>query len=82
VSVDDENYLLPTDIALKTESDLDFNAFSLSLLLRQMRREQRVNVVILDACRDNPFAPNLLRTATRAVVVERGLTRIEGDLVM
>jgi hypothetical protein len=33
VSVDEENYLLPIDFDLKAEADLDFNAFSLSLLL-------------------------------------------------
>jgi uncharacterized caspase-like protein len=80
ISVDDENYLLPIDITLKSEADLDFSAFSLSLILRQMRREQRVNIIILDACRDNPFAPDLLRTKTRAAIAERGLTRVEGDL--
>ncbi len=80
VFVDDENYLLPTDIALKAPSDLDLNAIGVSLVLRQMRREERANVVILDACRNNPFAEQLARTKTRAIVGEQGLSRIEGDL--
>jgi|GEM_PF-414236 len=80
IAVDEENYLIPTDIVLKSPTDLDLNAISVSLLLKQMKRDDRVNVVILDACRDNPFAASLARAKTRALVVERGLTRIDGDL--
>src|SRR5258708_12058380 len=58
VSVDEENYILPIDIVLKSPTDLDFGAISISLILKQMKREERVSVVILDACRDNPFAPD------------------------
>jgi uncharacterized caspase-like protein len=80
ISVDEENYLVPTDIVLKSPTDLDLNAISVSLLLKQMKRDERVNIVILDACRDNPFAAVLAKQKTRALVVERGLTRIDGDL--
>ena len=79
VSLDEENYLLPVDIQLKTPADLDLDGISVSLILRQMRREERVNIVILDACRDNPFAAELARAKTRAVVAERGLSRVEGE---
>jgi Caspase domain/Putative peptidoglycan binding domain len=80
ISVDEENYLVPTDIVLKSPTDLDLNAISVSLLLKQMKRDERVNIVILDACRDNPFAAELAKHKTRALVAERGLTRIDGDL--
>jgi Caspase domain/Putative peptidoglycan binding domain len=80
ISVDEENYLVPTDIVLKSPTDLDLNAISVSLLLKQMKRDERVNIVILDACRDNPFAAELARHKTRALVVEHGLSRIDGDL--
>ena len=80
VSVDEENYLLPTDIVLRSPADLDFGAISISLILKQMKREDRVNVVILDACRDNPFAADLARSVTRSVVGVRGLSRVDGDL--
>ena len=80
ISVDEENYLIPTDIALKSPTDLDLNAISVSLLLKQMKRDDRVNIVILDACRENPFAAELAKHKTRALVVERGLSRIDGDL--
>jgi len=80
ISVDEENYLIPTDIVLKSPTDLDLAAISVSLVLKQMKREDRVNIVVLDACRDNPFAEALTRARTRAIVGERGLSRIDGDL--
>ncbi len=80
ISVDEENYLIPTDIVLRSPTDLDLGAISLSLVLKQMKREDRVNLLILDACRDNPFAEALARSKTRSIVGERGLSRIDGDL--
>ncbi len=80
ISVDDENYLIPTDIVLKSPTDLDLGAISVSLILKQMKREDRVNIVVLDACRDNPFASALAKNKTRAIIGERGLSRIDGDL--
>jgi uncharacterized caspase-like protein len=81
VSVDDDNFLLPTDIVLKGPADLDLNAVNLSLLLKLMKRQDAINVIILDACRDNPFAAELARvTRNRSLVAERGLSRIDSEL--
>jgi uncharacterized caspase-like protein len=45
------------------------------------RAEQRVNLVFLDACRDNPVARSFARTlGTRAVSVGQGLATIQGEL--
>lgn len=77
VSVAGENYLLPTDTVLRNESDLDFRTMNINLVMRQMQREDRVNVLILDACRDNPFAKELARSVrTRSAVVGTGLSEI------
>ncbi|MDP4026999.1 caspase family protein [Methylobacterium sp. NEAU 140] len=77
VSVAGENYLLPTDAVLRSEADLDFRTMNINLVMRQMQREDRVNVVILDACRDNPFAKELARTIrTRSASVGTGLAEI------
>ncbi|GJD94050.1 caspase family protein [Methylobacterium iners] len=77
VAVAGENYLLPTDTIVKSEADLDFRTMNISLVLRQMQREDRVNVVILDACRDNPFAKELARSMkTRSAAVGAGLSEI------
>ncbi len=80
VSVDEENYLLPTDIVLKSAADLEINALSVSLILKQLKRDERANIVILDACRNNPFASSLKRSKTRSLVQERGLSAIDSNL--
>lgn len=51
------NYLLPTDIAIRDEADLDLAGVEAQWVVRQMESARNVtNIVILDACRDNPFA--------------------------
>ena len=80
VALDGVNYMLPVDIDLKSPADLDVSGVSVDIVLRQMRRDERVNIIILDACRDNPFAAALARAAVRAVVSSRGLQAIDGDL--
>ncbi len=71
-----ENYLLPVNASLRTESDLDFETVSLDLVMKQMQRSARVSLVFLDACRDNPLTRSL-RTASRSAAVGNGLARIE-----
>lgn len=78
LQVGGQNYLAPVEARLKAEADLDFEAVSLRLVLKQMEREQRTNIVFLDACRDNPLAKNLSRSmGTRSTSVGRGLARVE-----
>ena len=75
-----QNYLLPVDAVLETEADLDFAAFPARLVMSQMERWPSVKIVILDACRDNPFETALSRSmgATRAAsALSRGLAPIE-----
>ena len=77
IQVEGENYLLPVDARLSEELDLDFEALALNAVLRQMR--SRVNLVFLDACRDNPLAKDLARSmgAGRSAAVGRGLGRVD-----
>ena len=80
VSVDDEDFLLPVDIDWKSPTDLDISAISLPMVLKQMKLEGRVNIVLLDACRDNPFMHELARNKTPAAIGPRGLSPIQGEL--
>ncbi|TDK51049.1 caspase family protein [Antarcticimicrobium luteum] len=51
------NYLLPVDVALADPADLDLVAVEAQSVLRQMySARNRTNIVILDACRNNPFS--------------------------
>ena len=50
------NYLLPVDAALSNAADLDLVAVDAEAVLRQMASARnKTNIVILDACRNNPF---------------------------
>jgi uncharacterized caspase-like protein len=51
------NYLIPVDGAIRDEADLDLVGVEARWVVRQMETARNVtNIVILDACRDNPFA--------------------------
>lgn len=56
VQIDGENYLIPLDTDIATNGDVEANAVPLQSVLRTMARSAtRLNIVVLDACRDNPF---------------------------
>ena len=73
-----KNYLIPVDAKLDTELDLDFEAMDVNFVLSQMERGNRINIVMLDACRNNPMSQKLARSmGTRSIALGRGLARIE-----
>ena len=76
IEVDGSNYLIPVDAVLDRDIDVDDEAISLDRILRIMEPAKRLRLVILDACRDNPFATIMRRTSTTRTVA-RGLARIE-----
>lgn len=78
VQVNGQNYLVPTDAQVEYEAELDVALVSLELGMQQLRRGSRINIVMLDACRDNPFAQSLSRTmGTRSAgALGRGLSRV------
>ncbi len=78
LQVGGENYLIPVDAAIRSEADLDFNAVKMDLISRQMDRETKVKIIMLDACRDNPFEKELSRSMgkTRSATVKQGLAEI------
>lgn len=49
-----ENYLIPIGRDIQEDTELKYHAFSSNLALERMQRA-RTTVMILDACRDNPF---------------------------
>jgi len=65
VEVRGTNYLVPTDANPKREADIDFQMLDVNLVMRQMESAgTKLNIVILDACRNNPFSGRGLRSAT------------------
>jgi hypothetical protein len=72
-----ENYLLPVDIHLEDEISLDYGAVRLSSVMKQIEQLSKIAVIIIDACRDNPFAQQLADAdPTRSLGVTRGLARM------
>jgi uncharacterized caspase-like protein len=76
IEVDGTNYLIPVDAKLERDTDVYDEAFSLDRVLLAIEPAKQLRLVILDACRDNPFAKIMKRTvASRAI--GQGLAKIE-----
>jgi uncharacterized caspase-like protein len=76
IELDGNNYLIPTDATLETDGDVLDETIALDRALFAVESAKQLRLVILDACRDNPFARTMKRTvASRAV--GRGLAKIE-----
>src|SRR5262249_59693108 len=56
VQIDGQNYLLPVDVRFTGESDLTSEMTGVSTILAGLDDGIRANIVILDACRNNPLA--------------------------
>ena len=57
IQVDGRNYLVPVDAKIESESDVKYESVDAGRILGKMEdAESDLNIVILDACRDNPFA--------------------------
>ena len=79
IQIRDMNYMIPVDARLATEVDAEDEAVSLDRIVMAIEPAKRLRLVILDACRDNPFAQTMKRrVAMRAV--SRGLATMEPTL--
>jgi len=66
IQIDDENFLLPTKEVFNEEFDVVDYGVSIQSIMRYLRAQaNKVNILILDACRDNPFESNW--NATRSL---------------
>ena len=72
------NYLAPVDTSLKDEADLR-RMTRVDQIVADLQQAKNLRILILDSCRDNPFAEQLRRSIgdTRALPMGRGLARIE-----
>jgi len=76
IEIGAENWLIPIDAELKSGTDAENEAISLRSVMLQVSKATTLGLVILDACRNNPFAVRMQRSV-RVRAVERGLARIE-----
>lgn len=76
IELDGSNYLVPTDAMLETDGDVLDETVALDRALYAVEPAKQLRLVILDACRDNPFAKTMKRTlASRAI--GGGLAKVE-----
>lgn len=79
VQVNGLNYLVPVNANPTREADVDFEFVDVALALRQMEAAgTRFNLVVLDACRNNPFGGRGLRDSTAGLAQMRAA---EGTLI-
>ncbi|THD67011.1 MAG: caspase family protein [Bradyrhizobium sp.] len=76
IEVDGVNYLIPVDAALERDTDVYDEAFPLDRILVTVEPARKLRLIILDACRDNPFARTMRRTIGQRGI-GRGLAKVE-----
>ncbi|WP_441238347.1 caspase family protein [Bradyrhizobium sp. 930_D9_N1_4] len=70
------NYLVPVDAKLAADRDAETQAVALEQVIAAVGAARKVRLVMLDACRDNPFAPAMQRTLSLKLV-DKGFSNIE-----
>ncbi|NPU10472.1 caspase family protein [Bradyrhizobium sp. 83002] len=76
IELDGVNYLIPTDAALEADSDVLDEAIALERVLFAIEPAKQLRLVVLDACRDNPFAKTMKRSVASRNI-GRGLAKVE-----
>ena len=79
IEVDGTNYLIPTDAKLLSDFDIEDETVSLDRVLKALDPVKRLKLVILDACRDNPFASSMKRSVANRSI-GRGLAKVEPSM--
>jgi uncharacterized caspase-like protein len=78
IEVGGVNYLIPIDAELASATHVDDEAMPLDRVLAKVEGAKKLRLVILDACRENPFAVKMASAGTTRSV-GRGLARIEPE---
>ena len=76
IEVNGSNYLIPVDAALERDIDVEDEAVPLDRVIQILEPAKRLRLVILDACRDNPFVKSMKRTISSRAI-GRGLAKVE-----
>ncbi|MGY8637022.1 caspase family protein [Bradyrhizobium sp. 14AA] len=77
MEINGENWLIPIDAELKRDIDAANEAVSMQSVMLQVSNTTSLGLVILDACRNNPFAARMNRSIATRASPRAGLGRIE-----
>ena len=76
IEIENTNYLIPVNAALKSDRDVEFEAIRLDVIVNSIADTPGLKLVLVDACRNNPFVAQMSRaSATRSI--GRGLAAFE-----
>ena len=62
IEMQGKNYLIPIDAEMKSEATAQFETITLDQMLQAVRSAKQLGMVMLDACRNNPFATTMVRS--------------------
>ncbi|RWH74363.1 MAG: hypothetical protein E5X68_20965 [Mesorhizobium sp.] len=75
-----ENFLIPVDASLKDAADMEVQAIKVDDILRQLRSRSKVQMIILDACRNDPFPRKDYWLRDQLIVAgDSGLAQVTGS---
>ncbi len=82
IQVGGQNFLVPVDATLETPYDVETQTMPLDLIFNHLRQTSRVQLIFLDACRNNPFNAQKywMAETLQPVGATRGLARIDSNL--
>jgi hypothetical protein len=76
IEIENTNYLIPVNAALRSDRDVEFEAIRLDAIVNAVADTPGLKIVLVDACRNNPFVGQMTRvSATRSI--GSGLAAIE-----
>ncbi|MGH1353208.1 MAG: tetratricopeptide repeat protein [Methyloligellaceae bacterium] len=79
IQVGGTNYVIPIDAKLAHAAHVEEEAISLDRVLSKVSEARRLRMVILDACRDNPFSKKMKTNGSRSRSLGRGLANVEPE---
>lgn len=76
IEIENINYLIPVDAEFRSDRDVEFEALRLDTIVKAISGSSGLKMVLVDACRNNPFIASMTRTSgTRSI--GRGLGRVD-----
>jgi uncharacterized caspase-like protein len=78
IEYDGNNFLVPVDVKYTEDADIPKESIALDAVLNAVGPASKLRLVMLDACRENPFASQVHGDAESSAI-GKGLARIEPD---
>jgi tetratricopeptide (TPR) repeat protein len=77
LQLDGVNYLVPVDAKLVADRDVQNEAIPLYQVVSAMSGVRKLGLIVVDACRNNPFLDNMRFTGAARASLTRGLARVK-----